>query len=100
SAGQELRGLVRAGLIEQTGFGRWTRYAMVDQKNIGDKPELEPSERKIINYAKAHGSINNAECRDLLEVDTHRASYLLRKMTAKGTLIREGKHRWTKYRPA
>ena len=26
TAGQDLRGMVQAGLLEQTGFGRWTKY--------------------------------------------------------------------------
>ncbi len=97
SAGQDLRGLAQTGLIEQTGFGRWTRYSLADEKNIDDIPEHQPEELKVIDYVKAHGAISNAECREVLGVDTNRASYLLRKMTTKGALIRDGKNRWTKY---
>ena len=28
AAGQDLRGMVQTGLVEQTGFGRWTKYAL------------------------------------------------------------------------
>ena len=58
----------------------------------------QTDEQRILAYVKQHGSISNAECRDMLNVELHRASYLLKKMLNQGTLIREGGHRWARYR--
>jgi len=66
------------------------------------KKETMPSpitnEEKLLQYVEEHGSINNAECRDLLSVDLHHASYLLKKLHEYGVLAREGERRWTRYR--
>lgn len=59
---------------------------------------LSPDEKNIIDYVAKKGSINNAQCRQLLNSDLHRASYLLKKMYQEGLLIREGKLRWAVYR--
>lgn len=59
--------------------------------------QLQTDEDLILLYLQQHDSINNAECRDLLNVDLHRASYLLRKMYRSGLLTRQGGHRWTQY---
>jgi len=66
----------------------------------GDKiePRTENDEQKILSYVREHGRINNTQCRQLLDSDLHRASYLLRKMYQEGVLKREGKLRWTVYR--
>ncbi len=55
-------------------------------------------EEKILAYVKEHGSISNAECRDLLSIDLHHASYLLKKLHRYGLLKREGERRWARYR--
>ena len=79
-AGQELRGLADAGLVEQLGVGRWTSYRL----NVsGELPEtLEPrtEEDKILAYVRREGSITNGQCRQLLGVDEPRAYYLLKKL--------------------
>ncbi len=54
-------------------------------------------EERIIAYVKEHGSINNAECRDLLRVDARRVNYVLQKMLAEGVLQRQGERRWVRY---
>jgi len=54
-------------------------------------------EEKIFEYVKKHDNISNAQCRDLLNVDIHRASYLLRKMYREGLLARQGGHRGARY---
>ena len=59
---------------------------------------LPADEEKILAYVREHGSINNAECRELLGVYLHRASYLLKRLAAEGKLKREGEHRWAHYR--
>ncbi|MBN1425222.1 sigma-54-dependent Fis family transcriptional regulator [Candidatus Fermentibacteria bacterium] len=55
-------------------------------------------EERVLAYLRTHGSVDNAECRDLLGVDLHRASYLLKKLHRYGVLEREGSARWTRYR--
>jgi len=79
TAGQDLRGMVQTGLVEQTGFGRWTKYRLFIS-DVGVKvTAIEPDEEKIISYIKRHGSITNADCRDLLQANLHNTSYFLKK---------------------
>jgi DNA-binding MarR family transcriptional regulator len=98
TAGQDLRGMVQTGLVEQTGFGRWTKYHLVISDVRVKLTTIEPDEEKIISYIKRHGSITNADCRDLLQINLHNTTYFLKKMTKKGLIRRHGKHRWTRYR--
>lgn len=51
----------------------------------------------IVGYVKTKGSINNSECRQLLGVQIHRASYLLKKLARQGILIKARGGRWTRY---
>lgn len=95
AAGQELRGLVQANLVEQKGVGRWTTYTLKREGVLTEEIGPQTDEGKILSYVRTHGSINNSECRDLLNSNLHRASYLLSKLTGGGYLIREGKGRWT-----
>lgn len=97
TAGQDLRGLVQAGLVEQSGFGRWTKYRLkvVDGEFI-EEP-LGKNEKKIIAHIQKQGSITNAECRELLGTKLDDTSYILKKMTDKGVIKRLGKGRWTRY---
>jgi DNA-binding NtrC family response regulator len=55
-------------------------------------------EAAILDYTCEHGGINNAECRDLLQVGMHRAWYLLRKLHRSGRLKQDNSGRWTQYR--
>lgn len=97
-AGQDLRGMVQTGLVEQTGFGRWTKYRLF-VSDVGVKVTMiGPDEEKVISYIMRHGSITNADCRELLRTNLHNTSYFLKKMIKKGLIKREGKHRWTRYR--
>ncbi|MCF6289581.1 MAG: hypothetical protein L3J03_01045 [Desulfobacterales bacterium] len=97
-AGQELRGLAQAGLVEQQGVGRGTSYTLnVPHKLPVEQQPPQSGEERIIAHVREHGSINNAECRELLGVDMTRASYLLKRMTHAGVLRREGKLRWARY---
>jgi ATP-dependent DNA helicase RecG len=93
-AGQELRALVQAGLVEQRGAGRWTDYTLKAREAGPPKRIVQPDQEKILAYVKAHGSINNTECRKLLGVDLHRASYLLGKLLREGILKRKGERKW------
>src|SRR5713101_8958357 len=65
-AGQELRGLVEAGLVEQQGVGRWTSYQLKVSPELPEEREPQTAEEKILEYVLQHGSINNSECCDLL----------------------------------
>jgi ATP-dependent DNA helicase RecG len=80
-AGEELRGLVQTGLVTQNGASRWTYYTLItesdDQKN---------------------GSINNEQCRKLLNADTNRAYYLINKLIKNNYLIPKGNGRWRVYK--
>jgi ATP-dependent DNA helicase RecG len=98
AAGQELRGLVQAGLVEQHGASRWTSYMLRLPDDLPTEKPLQADEEKILVYVQEHGSINNAECRELLQVDLQRASYLLKKLATEGVLQRERGRRWARYR--
>jgi DNA-binding NtrC family response regulator len=56
-----------------------------------------PDEARIVAYLQTHHSMSNAECRSLLHVDLHRASYLLRKLERAGVLTCQGGHRGARY---
>ena len=60
-------------------------------------PDLTADAEKILAYIQEHDSISNSQCRDLLSVDRHRATYLLQKMHDLGMLIRKGELRWSRY---
>ncbi|MCZ6677258.1 MAG: sigma-54 dependent transcriptional regulator [Candidatus Poribacteria bacterium] len=64
---------------------------------IQTAPAHETDEEKIVAYVREHGSINNAECRTLLNIDRQRANYLLRKLHRYGLLAPEGTRRWLRY---
>ena len=97
AAGQDLRGMVQAGLVEQTGVGRWTKYRLkVSASENGESPMGE-NEGKIIAHIQKQGSITNAECREIFGTNLTDTSYLLKRMTERGLIKRVGKHRWTRY---
>ncbi|MBW2677615.1 MAG: hypothetical protein JRD49_08590 [Deltaproteobacteria bacterium] len=77
TAGQDLRGMVQTGFVEQTGFGRWTQYIVKYQHSTVDNSVHTTEEEDILSYVQKHGSINNSECRELLKVKDVRAYYLL-----------------------
>ena len=56
-------------------------------------------EEKILAHVREHGSINNAECRELLSVNKRRANYLLQKLCRYGLLVCKGELRWARYTP-
>jgi ATP-dependent DNA helicase RecG len=97
-AGQELRGLVQSGLIDQHGASRGTSYTLQLPRESPDQKTPLTDEERILAYVREHGTINNTEYRTLLSIDLHRASYLLKKLAAEGVLKREGERRWTNYR--
>ncbi|NOT57435.1 MAG: transcriptional regulator [Deltaproteobacteria bacterium] len=96
-AGQELRGLVEVGLVEQQGVGRWTSYQLKVSLEQPEERKPQTDEEKILEYVRQHGSIKNSECCELLDVESSRAWYLLKKLDAGGLLKRQGEKRWTRY---
>ena len=66
----------------------------------GSAAEEKTDERHVLDYLQTYGIINNTVCRELLDVDRNRASYVLRKLEKQGHLISEGQGRWAQYRLA
>jgi len=97
AAGQELRGLVQANLIEQHGASRWTSYTLRASSQPPPQVAQQTDEDRILARVREYGSINNTECRDLLDVDEARAYYLLKKLSSSGRLKPTGKGRWRVY---
>jgi DNA-binding NtrC family response regulator len=64
-------------------------------REIPCRPPAE--EDRVLAYVQQNGSINNAECRVFLEVDRHRAFYLLEKMQHEQLLVRKGVRRAARY---
>jgi ATP-dependent DNA helicase RecG len=79
-AGQDLRGLVEAGLIEQQGVGRWTSYRLRVPRELPEILAPRTDEDKILALVRKEGSITNSQCRQLLGVEEPRAYYLLKKL--------------------
>ncbi|HOC01536.1 MAG TPA: sigma-54 dependent transcriptional regulator [Verrucomicrobiota bacterium] len=55
---------------------------------------------RILAFVREQGSINNAQCRELLGVGMHRAWYLLRQLHRAGVLKQDSSGRWAHYRLA
>ena len=87
--------MVQTGFVEQTGLGRWTKYVLKVKDVSIDNLIHKSDEEKILSYIIKHGSINNSECRELLNVNDYRAYYLLKKLSEKGKLktLKKGKGR-------
>jgi DNA-binding NtrC family response regulator len=72
-----------------------------DDTSTGSKPrrpEQVGDEENILAYVREHGSINNTQCRQLLNSDYHKCSYLLKKLAREEKLVREGERRGAIYR--
>jgi DNA-binding NtrC family response regulator len=116
---RELKNIVERSLIESGGAPiqaehlhflshpwNWAREGGLPAGTTSPVPRegapaqvLAPSdEQRIIAYVQQHGSINNTECRQLLSVGMHRASYLLSKLHQRGQLQQESGRRWAQYR--
>ena len=72
---------------------------LVNKRSIaGTRKDLDTDESQILEYVREHGMINNGDCRQLLDVDRHRANYLLKKLNQYGLLDIVGSGRWAVYR--
>jgi len=89
------------GLMEMHGTRRWAYYTLSEATPRQVQlplPEAMSDEEKILAYAEQHGSINNAECRRLLNIkDYKKAGALLQKLRDAGKLRQVGTRRWTRY---
>lgn len=59
--------------------------------------DMQVDEEKIISYIVKHGSINNSQCRKLLNVNNDRAYYLLRKLSEKGNVKTQKRGKGRRY---
>jgi ATP-dependent DNA helicase RecG len=98
-AGQELRGLVELDLVEQSGVGRGTSYALKVARELPEQPTTASEEDRILALAREKGAITSSDCQELLGVAKDRAYYLLKNLAAAGRLRIQGKGRWRKYLP-
>jgi len=83
--------------IEGTMPQKQAEYFGESEQLMFERAQTE-DEKKILAYLSEHDSINNQQCRELLDVDKPRASYLLKKLHRYGLLVHEGERRWSRYR--
>jgi ATP-dependent DNA helicase RecG len=94
---RHLADLVQRGLLNQHGTRRWTFYTLAEETGLLSGIEFQSEEQAILEYVRAHGSINRSECASLLGVKPARATYLLQVLRDRGVLRREGERRWARY---
>jgi DNA-binding NtrC family response regulator len=70
------------------------RSATRQQKHYAEGSD----EAKVLLWVRERASINNSECRDLLQVGIQRACYLLRKLHREGVVIRDHSRKSAQYR--
>ena len=90
-----LTGLAQAGLLQVSrGLYRLTQ-ALYREAQV-EKPAISPEEM-ILAHVQAHGRITRREVMALCGVNERQATYLLRKLTDRGALRRQGSGRGTVY---
>lgn len=116
---RELKNLIERALIESGGgtisaehlqFVYQRAEPRPEELNRGDlrRVSLGPAasrslfpdgsdEGKVLAHVRRHGSINNSECRNLLQVGIQRACYLLRKIQRAGLLVRDHSRKSAQY---
>jgi DNA-binding NtrC family response regulator len=103
---RELKNVVERALIESGGGDitpahlHFVRFQSVGAPAVPAATGTGPGGAQldqVVSYVRERGSINNAECRQLLSVGLQHACYLLRKAHAAGMLQRTGSGRWTRY---
>ena len=114
---RELRNLIERALIEcgggiilpdylhfldsQTGPVANLKSGSHDESSSRERNlrfEEGSDEDRVLRYVATHDSISNTECRRLLNVGIHRASYLLRKLATNAYLDQTNIGRATEYR--
>lgn len=97
TAMRELRGLVQAGLADQQGVKRGTFYVLKVPPEVPESVTKPTDEDRILAYARENGAVTNTDCQNLLNVDRHRANYLLKKLVQANALKAVGSGRWRRY---
>ncbi|MBC8446509.1 MAG: putative DNA binding domain-containing protein [Chloroflexi bacterium] len=90
-----LVGLAQAGLLQET--QDLHRLAPELYREAGLEPTLASPEDTILAHVQAHGRITRREAMALCQVSERQATYLLRKLTDRGELRRQGSGRGTVY---
>ena len=111
---RELKNVVERAAIESQESGsvevehlyfssRTSRRAMKVEADVSFEKKasyielLTDEESRIIRFIEDSGRISNGQCRDLLNVNIHKANYLLSKLTKVGRLRRLGSNRNSTY---
>jgi hypothetical protein len=97
--GQELRGLMQAGLVDQQGVSWWTYYTLKAPRELADSRMPATDDDRIIAHVRKHGSNSNAEGREILGVDNDRAYDLLKRVRDRNQLQMKGKGKVRRYVP-
>lgn len=103
AAHRDLRGLAVANLVNVIGDGSNASYVLnvsteVPPASTSQKEdEPQDAEGKIVAFVRANGSINNEQCRMLLNIQRRRASTILGQMVEKGIVRLEKGGRSTEY---
>jgi DNA-binding NtrC family response regulator len=112
---RELRNLVERAVIESGGGEiqpSHLHFVFSSEMPVGEgkaglasaaaphsAPRALPGDaERILAYVREKGSINNAQCRELLGVGMHRAWYLLRRLHRENLLHQDSSGRWAHYR--
>lgn len=97
TANRELRGLVQAELIEQSGTRRWAYYTLSIPSEAPVFPLPQSEEEQVLAYVRKRGFIKRADCQRLLGISAIQARYLLQKMREKGLLRLQGSRKGAQY---
>ncbi len=96
---------VKSALSDHADIPTHPQKPPIDQEQLmhkrsssSQRGDLDSDESRIMQFVRENGMINNADCRSLLEVDRHRANYLLKKLNQYGLLQIVGSGRWAVYR--
>jgi hypothetical protein len=92
--------LLKPSLAAATGNTRELAAAVPAKSEPPDVVSSVPEETAMTDCVRQRGSINNAECRELLGVGMHQAWYLLRKLHRSDKLKQDSSGRWAQYRLA
>lgn len=99
TAYRELHDLVERKLVAVTGAGAGSRYRVLRDAVGSVAPSAASPMERLVHRMDKVGFITNADYRDAFGVDRHAAKVALANWVAEGVLAREGRRRWTRYRP-
>jgi ATP-dependent DNA helicase RecG len=99
TAYRELHDLVERRLVQATGSGAGTRYRVMRGSVEAAVPTTAPPLERLVARMAEAGFITNTDYRDAFDVDRNAAKAVLASWVGQGMLLREGRRRWTRYRP-